>query len=209
MSKWRITFVMFVLLLAGQVFQACNRDKTYAELKEDERKAIDRFIDLQHIKIISEEEFLAKDTATDVSANEFVLFKGSGAYMQIVERGNGKLMDDGRHEILARYKLSRIYKNGIDSLYSYNLADLYPDEMTVQKSGTSFSGQFTTGVMLAQYSETSLPGGWLIPFRYIKTGRLKSDRAKVRIIIPHTQNNLMFQNYVYPCYLEVTYQLGR
>ena len=67
----------------GLAIQSCNDGKTYAELKEEERDAIQRFIELNEIKVIDEEQFEAQDSTTNVSANEYVLFDESGIYMQV------------------------------------------------------------------------------------------------------------------------------
>ena len=87
MKKLSILFLLVFGL--GLMFQACDNDKTYAEMKEEEREAIKRFIELEGIKVISEDEFEAQDSTTNVSNNEFVLFSESGVYMQVVEKGNG------------------------------------------------------------------------------------------------------------------------
>ena len=212
------------------VFGERSNGKTYAEQKEEERKAIERFIDLQGIKVITESEFLAKDTTTDVSKNEYVLFSESGIYMQIIERGGGEIMPNGRHEVLVRYDESRIYINGTDSLTSfpsdhprylsqllsytdtltsYNSVRPTPDEMTVQKSGTSIQASFTNGWMQSDYNSSVVPSGWLVPFNYVKTGRKKSDRSHVKLIVPHSEGHITAKNYVYPCLYDLTFQLGR
>ena len=87
----------------GLFVQSCNNGTTYAELKDAEREAIQRFIELNDIKVIDEDQFADQDSTTNVANNEYVLFKESGVYMQVVERGNGELLQNGRHEILARY----------------------------------------------------------------------------------------------------------
>ena len=87
----------------GMAFQSCNNGVTYAEMKEEEREAILRFIELNNIKVIDEDQFAEQDSTTNVTANEYVLFEESGVYMQVIELGNGELLEDGRHEILARY----------------------------------------------------------------------------------------------------------
>ena len=66
-------------------------------MKEEEREAIKRFIELEGIKVISEDEFEAQDSTTNVADNEFVLFSESGVYMQVVAKGNGEILEDGRH----------------------------------------------------------------------------------------------------------------
>ena len=94
------------MMVVGLVmaFQSCDDNKTYAEMKEEEREAIKRFIELNNIKVIDEQQFEEQDSMTDVSKNEYVLFAESGVYMQVIDRGNGELLEDNTNtEILARY----------------------------------------------------------------------------------------------------------
>ena len=101
-----------MVLGIGLVFQSCDNSKTYAEMKDDEREAIKRFIELNDIKVIDEEQFESQDSTTNLATNEYVLFEESGVYMQVVERGKGELLEDGRHEILVRYVEERINEDG-------------------------------------------------------------------------------------------------
>ena len=52
MKKFRI--ILMMVLGLGLAFQSCNNGKTYAEMKEEERDAIKRFIELNDIKVIDE-----------------------------------------------------------------------------------------------------------------------------------------------------------
>lgn len=87
MKKLSILFTSVFLL--GLFFQSCNNGKTYAEMKEEEREAIKRFIEKENIKVISFEQFQEQDSTTNVKDNEFVLFSDNGVYMQIVEKETG------------------------------------------------------------------------------------------------------------------------
>lgn len=210
MNKLKTAFLLLAAVLVGQAFIACRNTKTYAEKKDDERKAISRFIDKHDITVISEEDYHANDTITDTLKNEFVLFEGSGIYMQVINRGGGELMKDGRHEIIFRFNMSRIYESGVDSLWNTNLLGTPdPDVMTVTKSGTTFSGTLSQGELLNSWGETTAPTGIISPFKYLKVGRLMGERGKVRLIVPHSENFMQIKSYVYPCYFEITYQLGR
>ena len=75
---------------------SCNEDETYAEQKDKEKKAIGQFLEdndfVGKITPISEEQFYAQDSTTDLSKNEFVRFNDDGIYMQIVRKGNGPTM---------------------------------------------------------------------------------------------------------------------
>ena len=88
MKKLGILFASVFLL--GLVFQSCNNGKTYAEMKEEEREAIKRFIEREDINVISFEQFQEQDSTTNVDENQFVLFSETGVYMQIVAEGNGE-----------------------------------------------------------------------------------------------------------------------
>ena len=92
-------FWLAMVLPALFVLASCDDEETYAEQKEKERDAIAAFLGrnvniidetgdtickVGVINKISEEQFLAQDTVTDLSRNEYVLFSSSGVYMQIV-----------------------------------------------------------------------------------------------------------------------------
>ena len=161
MKKLGILFASVFLL--GLVFQSCNNGKTYAEMKEEEREAIKRFIEREDINVISFEQFQEQDSTTNVDENQFVLFSETGVYMQIVEEGNGERLKDGRYEILARYVEEQITSDGIDSL-SWNTdygnsQMVYPDAMMLTKSGKSFSATFTSGIMYTVWGTPYVPSG--------------------------------------------------
>ena len=72
MKKFNILFISIFLL--SLTFQACNNGKTYAEQKEEEKESIQRYIELNNIKVISLDQYLNQDTTTNVAENEYVLF---------------------------------------------------------------------------------------------------------------------------------------
>ena len=193
--------------------QSCNDGKTYAEMKDDEREAIKRFIELNDIKVIDEDQFAEQDSTTNVSNNEYVLFEESGVYMQVVERGGGELLEDGRYEFLARYVEERIVEDGsVDTLSLNTIANLYPhpDEFVLTKSDNSLSASFASGgAMSGTHGSTYVPSGWLLPLNYLKVGREISARAKVKLIVPHSEGTSSATSEVFPCFYEITYQLSR
>ena len=211
MKKLSILFLLVFGL--GLMFQACDNDKTYAEMKEEEREAIKRFIELEGIKVISEDEFEAQDSTTNVSNNEFVLFSESGVYMQVVEKGNGEILEDGRHELLARYEEEELLDDGTTVPLSLNtISNLYahPDAFILTKDGNSLSATFTYGgAMFSTHNTTYVPTGWMIPLNYVKVGREIAGRSKVRLIVPHSEGTSTASTQVMPCYYEITYQLSR
>lgn len=205
----RLSILLASVFLLGLVFQSCNNGKTYAEMKEDEKEAIQRFIDKQDISVISSNQFMEQDSVTNVDKNEYVLFSESGVYMQILDRGNGETMEDGRHEVLIRYLEAQINESGGLDTLTYNTTTPYPDVMQLTKSGKSYSATFTEGTMYSYYSVAYVPTGWLVPFDYLKVGREISARSKIRLIVPHSEGTYSATTSVYPCYYEITYQLAR
>ena len=209
----KLGILLMMVFGLGLVFQSCNNGKTYAEMKEDEREAIQRFIELNNIKVIDEDQFVEQDSMTNVAANEYVLFEESGVYMQVVERGNGELLEDGRHEILARYLEEQIVEDGtVDTLSLNTIQNLYPhpDEFILTKSDNSLSASFSNnGAMYSTHSSAYVPSGWLLPLNYLKVGREISGRSKIKLILPHSEGTATASSQVFPCYYEITYQLSR
>lgn len=203
----KLGILLASVFLLGLVFQSCNNQKTYAEMKEEEREAIQRFIEKEEINVISLDQFKEQDSTTNVKDNQFVLFPDNGVYMQIVEKGNGEKMQDGSYELLARYMEKRIVEGGTTDTLSYNTLYTYPEEMRVTKSGKNYQATFKSGLMTG-YS-AAVPSGWLVPFDYITVGREISGRSKVRLIVPHSEGQGEATAQVYPCYYEITYQLAR
>ena len=108
-NVWQRLALMLPLLLAGLcLFQACSNDDTsYADKRKRERRQVQNFlkkgakvIDPEsgtvlldvpgNIKVISEEQFYKQDSTTNVANNEYVLFAGSGVYMQILRKGRSE-----------------------------------------------------------------------------------------------------------------------
>ena len=103
-------YLSLAVLLCGVWFSSCKDDETYAEQKEKERKSVASFLkrdivilgsdgdtvcNVGKIKVISEEQFVSQDSMTNVNENEYVLFGGSGTYMQIVRKGPGEPLKSG------------------------------------------------------------------------------------------------------------------
>ena len=101
----KIVYILFALLGVGGGLQSCDNGETYAEQREKERDAISAFLnrdvvirlsdgeELIHvgkINTISEGEFYAQDSTTNLERNEYVVFENTGVYMQIVRKGAGE-----------------------------------------------------------------------------------------------------------------------
>ena len=215
-------FYLSVLLYALSFgLQSCNDGKTYAEMKEEEADAINKFILENDIKVISEKEFIENDTVT--KENEFVLFDKSGVYMNIQYRGDGEILKEGRYNISSRFleicikDVEELGFSAGDTL-AHNIYSPYSENflLTIGSSG-SYSASFTDmaqSAMYEAYSTSAVPNGWLVPFAYLKMKSYisapPSDKiARVRLIVPHSEGTASFATrYVYPCYYEITYDLN-
>ena len=213
--KIRNITLLAVLLCCIATLFSCKDSDTYADQKERERSAISKYIRDNNIKVISEEEFLAKDTVTDLSKNEYVLFTNTGVYMQIVNRGVGEILKHNENtNVLCRYKEINLLT---DSLQSSNIDMAFAslvDKMTVRRYYSTYTASFdhSSSLMARIYNSTSVPNGWLVPLAYIKLGRLVNDTdnlAKVNLIVPHSEGQANASQRVYPCFYTVTYQRGK
>ena len=205
MKKIVLIFIAIVSVLAS-----CNDYETYGDKKEKERNAISKFISDYSIIVIDEDQFIRQGYTTDTTRNEFVKLNKSGVYMQIARPGCGEKLKDGETaNICCRFREFNIEG---DTATLRNNTDIYAarvDVMRVTNTSGTFSGSFTQGIMLSVYGTASVPAGWLVPFSYIKVGRAKTltdEKAKVRLIVPHSQGHTIAAQDVLPFYYEITYE---
>ena len=112
----KLTLFFFALLAVCLAFQACDNSKTYAEMLEEEKDAIKAFIKDSSIVVISQSEFYAQDSTTDVSRNEYVQL-ASGVYMQIVDKGSTNPADTVKPNdlVLVRYEEYGLIEKAVTS----------------------------------------------------------------------------------------------
>ena len=227
MKKILYTFLFLMVALTG--FVSCSDDQTYAEQKDKERKAVDAFLKrdvtiygpsgdsicrVGVIKVITEQEFLAQDTTTNVENNEYVLFARNGIYMQIIRRGVGEKIAKGETRQLAcRFIEYNILGDSLQLRNDVSYWHTNPDIMAVTNTSGTFSANFVTGTqagaMYQAYGEEKVLDGWLAPLPYIRVGRqttAEGEIAKVRLIVPHTAGQGNAASNVYPCFYEILYQ---
>lgn len=227
-----ILFAAYSLLLTV-LFVSCSDGETYAEQKEKEYKAINSFLDrdivirdeegivvcnVGKIEAISEEQFIEQDSTTDLAKNQYVLFSNSGIYMQIVRKGTGEKLEQGKTaRVICRFIEFNILGDSIQLRNDVNYWHPSPDIMKISNNSGRFTANFDTeinggGAMMNKYGSTSVPSGWLVPFTYIRIGRQDSPDegiAKVRLIVPHSEGQTSASSNVYPCFYEITFQKMR
>lgn len=198
MKKFTL-FLCMALLACSFGFQACDNSKTYAEMREEEDAAIRAFIRDSSITVISQSEFYAQDSVTDLSKNEYVQL-ASGVYMQIVDKGSTLAADTVRPNdiVLVRFEEQALLANSSGTKsYISNLNYPDVDEFKYAVTSSSIAGTFTKGVMVEYYSDTTVPAGWLVALTYIR------NNAHVRLIVPSKLGHNYAMQQVYPYYYDL------
>lgn len=218
--------IYYALLMVGALafgLQGCNNGKTYAELMEDEKDAIEQYISENDIDVIDEAQFAEQDSMT-VGENEYVLLDESGIYMHVCYRGDGEVLEDGRYELTARFveiaieTRDELFDAGDTLMANMHIVNpnywIEGEEFTLTISSGSYSASFTRSddySMYGAYGTSAVPSGWLVPLRYLKPSRTTQSEklARVKLIVPHSEGTATAQLYVYPCFYEITYNLNR
>lgn len=134
--------VLFITVLAIGVFASCNKNRTYAQHLGDERKAIDRFIDQENIKILKE---YPKDSV--FKEKEFYFDTQNGIYYHVIDSGNGRRIMKGE-EFYIRFKGLSYIASRDTSTYS-NINSPMPEILVYGNTST--------------YSST----GWVAPLKNV------------------------------------------
>lgn len=196
-----------LMIFITSVMVSCDDTETYGDMKEKERNAISDYIKEKGIKVISEEVFHAQGDTTYLDKNEFVYLNNSGVYMQIVSHGNGSYLEENKQVNL----LCRFAEYNIQGGYFLTRNDTDPrayDIMTVQRTGSTYTGVFASGTMNDNYG-SSVPSGWLVALPYLRLDPQDNpdhEIARVNLIVPHSQGTATASGSVYPCYYTITLQ---
>ncbi|WP_018108331.1 DUF4827 domain-containing protein [Bacteroides propionicifaciens] len=192
----KTVFTILSVLAVLIAFQSCSKSRTYAERLADEKKAIERYIKKQDIKVISMDEFISNNKETDVDKNEYVELQ-TGLYMQIQTKGSENLADTfkTRSEITVRfteYDIPQGYFTNASNINQANFVDAFI--YTVDKD--RLRGEFVDrGNMVEIYGSKTVPSGWLIPLKYIR------HNGHIRVIVSsklgHTVANREVTPYAY------------
>ena len=212
-----------IILLCALLFcTGCENYETYADMKEKEQDAIERFILSEGINVIDEATFKAQGETTDVNSKQYVHLDRSGVYMQIVRKGCGSKLEEKKNVTLLCRFLEKnlltdqiVIRNDISAMITITgigTIDVsqYLDKMNVVRTGTTINASFTGSGMMYQYhGSATVPSGWLVPLNYINVGFPASaddEISKVRLIVPHSQGTADASSSVTPYYYEISYQ---
>lgn len=238
MKKLLLSIIAIAALVT---FAACDHNETYADQRNRELDSINAFLRNENVKVIKEAEFerrfearkagdkTIKLTDTDPNNNEYVLFESNGIYMQVINDGCGNYIAKGKTQnVLCRYteyclaNRAKICDDAITLTNDVPRFAIYTDEMSVKNTSGTFEGSFvdTNHSLLAQTYNSSyygsvsatVPSGWLIPFSWIKIGRLitaDDELAHVRLLVPHTYGTTSASASVYACLYDIRFQAAR
>lgn len=238
MKKLLLSIIAIAALVT---FAACDHNETYADQRNRELDSINAFLRNENVKVIKESEFeqrfearkagdkTIKLTDTDPNNNEYVLFESNGIYMQVIHDGCGNYIAKGKTQnVLCRYteyclaNRAKICDDAITLTNDVPRFAVYTDEMSVKNTSGTFEGSFvdTNHSLLAQTYNSSyygsvsatVPSGWLIPFSWIKIGRLitaDDELAHVRLLVPHTYGTTSASASVYACLYDIRFQAAR
>lgn len=204
---------LFLFVVGVTLFSACRDQQTYADQKNRERAAINKYLVDSAVNVISEDQFKAQNYTTDVSKNQFVLFQSNGIYMQIVRKGSGRPIREGEHlRVLCRFTERNLLTDSVQvSNVLYPLYTRFVETMDIVNRSGTMTGSFdkTSSLMYTFYGTTTVPTGWLTPLTYLNIGRWDDtghEIAKVRVIVPHDVGQSNAVSAVYPCLYDITYQ---
>ena len=209
------TNYVLMLLIALFVTASCSDHETYSDQKKRERNTILRYVNDSSITVITEHQFKSQGYTTDVAKNEYVLFAGTGVYMQILREGCGEKIKDGETTtVLCRFTELNMMTDSVQLSNDVLEFASNPDKMTVTNESGTYTASFIQGesVMARVYGSPSVPNGWLAPLPYINIGRPANpgdETAKVKLIVPHSEGHAYQTNGVYPCLYTITYERGR
>lgn len=234
--------ILLIVMAVAAMFSmvACDDTETYADLVKTERDSISAFLRNEQITVISEKEFKERfdngvTPLTDTvpvsrgGKNEYVLFESNGIYMQVINDGCGDYIAKGKTKnVLCRfteYCLANRAKICDDAITLTNDVPAYAamtDEISVTNTSGTFEGSFVDikkSLLANTYNSSyygtvsaTVPSGWLIPFTWIKVGRLitaDDELAHVRLLVPHTYGTTSASASVYACLYDIRFQAAR
>lgn len=207
MKNWLI-YVMLLPLMA--IFlTACEDEVSYSDMKDKEQDAINKFMTIDGVCVISQAQFVLQNYTTNVDRNEYVLL--DDVYVQFVKNPfdaqDARRIEDGESmNLLVRYTEYNVMEG---SILSTNEQEQDADEMTVTNDSGSFTAALSSGVMVNQYGTSAVPSGWLVVMPYLYFTRSTANLAEVNLIVPHTAGTSLAATYVYPCFYNITFQPER
>ena len=169
-------FFLVALIAIAAVWTGCNKTKTYAEKLKDEKKAIERYIDKNNIKVLKK-----MPTDSVFASNEFLKTE-EGLYLNVInwryfpENNDSIKADD---EVAVRAKWIHEFMTKDIDLYNWNANYPY---IFIYSPGRIEGGDW--------------PLAWDIALKYV------NNYALVKMIIPSVIGSKKYREYVEPIYFD-------
>lgn len=111
-EKMKKGFNILLIVCAALLTLSCSKTKSYTDMLNDEKKAIDQLIAREGIEVLKD---FPKDSVFE--PNQFVILD-NGVYLNIVDRGDNDRAVLNKTRILARFSAIMFTKNDTSTIYS-------------------------------------------------------------------------------------------
>lgn len=181
------SFYFLMIMCVAFVVASCDKTKSYTERLKEERKAIDRLIDREGIRVL-------KNYPADgvFQENEYVKLDND-VYLNVIDSGNGERAVLGKTKVLCRFIANDIIQTDTTTLMVDNLSSLYNNIW-------GFPTEFVYGYNVYsgsnyQYAPDSFVGEGLASGLYHV-----GDGAIVKLIVPFKRMSNTYQRSYTPIY---------
>ena len=161
-----IIIVSLISIVAIGVFSSCNKNKTYAQNLNEEKKRIERFIDQNDINVLKE---YPKDSV--FQENEFFFDTSSGIYYNVIDPGNERKLKTGE-EFYIRFKGLK-YIESTDTLRYSNMSG----EATLLKYGDPSTYLTSAWVAPLKNVGDRAKVKMIVPFKVGMTGDIQAYKT--------------------------------
>lgn len=179
-------FYILMILCAAILVVSCDKTKSYTEHLKDERKAIDRLIDSEGIKVLKNypENGVFKE-------NEFVKLDND-VYLNVIDSGNGERAVLGTTKVLCRFEA----KGFLDSDTAYMMVN----NLTYGLGYLGYPTEFIFGYNVYSGESRSYDPDIFVG-EGLATGLYHvGDGAILKLIVPFKRMGSYFQNNYAPVY---------
>lgn len=169
-------FYILLIMLTALVVVSCDKTKSYTDMLNAERKAIDQLIDKNHFDIVSD---FPKDSI--FKKGQYVKLE-NGVYLNIIDKGTSDRAVLYSTDVMARFELQLFMGGEGDTVTTGNLGP--------HSNGThpvKFKYGYTEGLEY-YYLNTFICAGLSSALQYV------GDSSRVSLIVPFKQMSSDFQS---------------
>lgn len=170
-------FYILLIMFTALVVVSCDKTKSYTDMLNAERKAIDRLIDENHFDIVSD---FPKDSI--FKKGQYVELE-NGVYLNIIDKGTSDRAVLYSTDVMARFEVKLFMGGEGDTLTLNNLGP--------HSNGTSpvkFKYGYTEGLEYYQPWNSFICAGLSSALQYV------GDSSRVSLIVPFKQMSSDFQS---------------